>query len=381
MNILLCPDSFKGSLMNWEVCDAMRRGFLRAGSDFHVVEKPLSDGGEGTVAALIRGTGGKEIQKEVSGPFGEKVTATIGILPDDKTAIIEMAQACGLFLVPPEKRNPRWVTTYGVGELIQEALLRGYQRIILGIGGSASTDAGMGALQALGIHFYDDDGHELPGIGESLRKITHIDTSHIFSLLSQSELLIACDVNNPLYGPKGAAYIFSPQKGATPEDVLQLDEGLRHFAWITQRVTGKNINSLPGAGAAGGIGAGLFAYAGAQMVSGINIIIELLNLEEEIAHADLVVSGEGKVDNQTLYGKVLSGVIKLCRKYHRPLLIFAGTIDCDASEAFAKEAALFSIVNGPISENEAMEKAKILVENSAFHVAHLLKMMFSAMKK
>ncbi|NLI41136.1 MAG: glycerate kinase [Caldisericales bacterium] len=373
LKILLCPDSFKGSLSSREACHAIKKGFLRCTHDVEIVEKPVADGGEGTIEALYYGLGGRLIKTEITGPLWEKVKAQYLILNDQKTAIIEMAQAAGLTLVPLKKRNPRYTTTFGVGELVNNAVKNGCKKVILAIGGSATNDGGMGALAALGVKFYDENQKLLPGIGENLPKVQTIDTEGIEKAMNEVEILIASDVKNPLFGPEGAASVYAPQKGANEEDVFFLDKGLVHFSKMIQEKTGREVESIPGSGAAGGIGAGFCGFFNARITSGIQLIMELLNFEEEIASSHLVVSGEGRIDRQTFYGKVIHGVFKLCQKYHTPLVLLAGKVEDEVFSIYNdKVLAMLSIVNGPISEEEAFSKASFLLENASYNVAKLL---------
>lgn len=372
MIVLVCPDSFKGSLQSWEVSAAIRRGLEKAGGSFQVLEKPLADGGEGTVEAVVLACGGTILFREVTGPLGEKVKAKIGLLPDG-TCVIELAQAAGLPLVPVERRNPRFTTTYGVGELIRYALQEGCRRIILGVGGSATCDGGMGALQALGVRFLDEHDTELLGVGDNLRKIVSIDTSQLARLPEETELIIACDVQNPLYGPRGAAYIYAPQKGADPEDVALLDEGLRHWAQVIKKHLGVSVDELSGGGAAGGIVAGLFAFLGAKVVPGVRLIAQLMGLDKAVQSADFVISGEGKVDKQTFFGKTVYGVLELCKEFGKPLLVLAGKVEWEEILPLPQEiVGVFSIVNGPITEKEAMEEAPKLIEWVSFSLGRIL---------
>lgn len=374
MRILVAPDSFKGSLKSTEVTSLIKKGLQRVDESWLIVERPLADGGEGTIEVLVQGTGGKMIEKEVTGPRGEKVKAHIGVVSDGEVAVLEMAEVAGLTLLPPEERNPRFTTTYGVGELIKEAVNLGFRRIILGIGGSATNDGGMGALRALGVKFFDQEGKELKGIGDDLINLVRIDSQHLFKKPEGVELIIACDVKNPLYGEEGAAYVYGPQKGANPEEVEMLDRGLRNYARLVKEHTGIEIDYLPGAGAAGGIGAGLYAFWGAEFTSGIQLVMDILGVEEEIKKADLVISGEGKVDKQSLYGKVVSGVKEKCERWEKPLLLVGGKI---TEEAFTlwedKVLALFSLSNGPMSEEEAFKKAPFLLEHLSFNLGRVWK--------
>jgi glycerate kinase len=373
LKILLCPDSFKGSLSSHKVCNAIKRGFLRCTHKVEIVEKPVADGGEGTIEALYYGLGGRLVKTEITGPLWEKVNAQYLILDDQKTAIIEMAQAAGLTLVPIQKRNPRYTTTFGVGELVNNAVKNGCKKVILAIGGSATNDGGMGALAALGVKFYDENQKLLPGMGENLLKVQTIDTEGAEKAMNEVEILIASDVKNSLFGPEGAASVYAPQKGANEEDVFFLDKGLMHFSKVIREKTGKEVDSIPGSGAAGGIGAGFCGFFNAQITSGIQLIMELLNFEEEIATSDLIISGEGKIDQQTLYGKVISGIYELCQRHNKPLMLLAGKIEEEAYSIYGdKVLALFSIVNGPINENEAFLKASYLLENVSYNIAKLI---------
>lgn len=372
MRVVVCPDSFKGSLESPEVAEAIKRGLFRADSSFEVILKPLADGGEGTVRAVVLAAGGETVTLEVTGPLWEKVRAKAGILPDG-TCILELAQAAGLPLVPKEKRNPRFTTTFGVGEMLRWAIERGYRKIILGVGGSATCDGGMGALTALGVRFFDDTGQELRGIGENLAKIVRIDTGALLRPPLGTEICIVSDVTNPLYGPLGAAYVFAPQKGATPEDVAYLDSGLQRFAEVIRTQLGVSVDTLPGGGAAGGIVAGLFAFLGARVVPGIRFIADLVGLEEAIGEADLVITGEGQVDRQSFFGKVVSGVLGICQKHRKPLLIFAGRISWEELPELPQEiAGMFSILDGPMDEERAMRNAAILIERLAFSLGRCL---------
>lgn len=372
MRVVIAPDSFKGSLGSPEVAEAVKRGFFRANPSFAVTLKPLADGGEGTVRAVVLATGGKTVTLEVTGPLWEKVQVEVGILPDG-TCVLELAQAAGLPLVPKGKRNPRFTTTYGVGEMLRWAIEQGYRKIVLGVGGSATCDGGMGALTALGVRFLDDAGRELEGVGENLAKIARVDTGALLRPPSGTAIRIASDVTNPLYGPLGAAHVFAPQKGASPEDVARLDSGLRHFAEVIRTQLGVSVDTLSGGGAAGGIVAGLFAFLGAQVVPGIRFIADLVGLEEAIRAADFVLTGEGQVDRQSFFGKVVSGVLEICQKHRKPLLVLAGRIVWEELPDLPEEiAGIFSILDGPRDEEEAMRNAAPLIERLAFSLGRCL---------
>lgn len=327
MKILLAPDSFKGSLSSKEVCHAMENGIKRV-IDAEIISIPIADGGEGTVEALVYAVGGEIIKSDVTGPLGEKVEAFYGILKDG-TAVIEMAACAGLYLIPEEKRNPLKTTTYGVGELIKLALDRGCRKFIIGIGGSATNDGGVGMAQALGARFLDKDGNEIGFGGGELYKIEKIDISSIDKRIYESEFIVASDVDNPLCGEKGASYVYGPQKGATPEMIKILDENLRHLAYEAKKVIEKDYSEVPGAGAAGGLGFGLMAFLGAKLKRGIDIIIETTRLEEKIKEVDLVITGEGNTDFQTAFGKAPAGIAKLAKKYNKPVIILSGGLGKD----------------------------------------------------
>ncbi|TCO61517.1 glycerate kinase [Caldanaerobacter subterraneus] len=362
MKILLAPDSFKGSLSSKEVCHAMENGIKRV-IDAEIISIPIADGGEGTVEALVYAVGGEIIRSDVTGPLGEKVEAFYGILKDG-TAVIEMAACAGLYLVPEEKRNPLKTTTYGVGELIKLALDKGCRKFIIGIGGSATNDSGVGMAQALGVKFLDKDGNEIGFGGGQLHKIEKIDISSIDKRIYESEFIVASDVDNPLCGEKGASYVYGPQKGATPEMIKILDENLKHLAYEAKKVIGKDYSEVPGAGAAGGLGFGLMAFLNAKLKRGIEIIIETARLEEKIKEVDLVITGEGNTDFQTAFGKAPAGIAKLAKKYNKPVIILSGGLGKDYKSLYdIGVTALFSITNRPMSLEEAMKNVYQLISD------------------
>ena len=330
MKIVVAPDSFKGSLTAVEVSDAIEQGIREIFPESEIIKIPMADGGDGTVQCLVNATGGKILREKVTGPLGDEVLASYGILGDKKTAVIEMAEASGLTLVPENKRNPLITTTYGTGQLIKAALDQGCKKMIIGIGGSATNDAGAGMVQALGAKLLDKDGEEIGFGGGELKEVFRIDTIYLDNRLSETKVLIASDVNNPLCGPKGAARVYGPQKGATPEMIKKLDESLAYFAEIIKRDLNKDIKDIPGAGAAGGLGASFMAFLNAELRPGIEIIIEIVKLEQAIKNADLVVTGEGKIDSQTIYGKAPIGVAKIAKKYNVPVIAVAAIIGDDA---------------------------------------------------
>lgn len=335
----------------------------------------MADGGEGTVEALVDATGGRYVQTPVVGPLGEPVTARFGMLGDGTTAVIEMAAASGLPLVPPHRRNPMVATTYGTGQLIRKALDLGARRIIIGIGGSATVDGGAGMAQALGVRLLDAEGRELgPGGGE-LSRLSRIDLSGRDPRLQNAELLVACDVDNPLYGPRGAAPVFGPQKGATPEMVAQLDGNLHHMAEVIRRDLGVDVSQLPGGGAAGGLGAGLVAFCGARLQPGVELVIAANRLEERLRGADLVVTGEGALDRQTPHGKTPAGVGRLAQQLGIPAVAIVGAVgegvDRDLLRSCGLDAIL-PIVPRPMSLSDAMAQAELLLEQAGERLGWLL---------
>lgn len=361
MKIVVAMDSFKGSLTSIEAGEAIRKGILNVDASAKVVVKPLADGGEGTTEALVSGMGGILCTKRVTGPIGLAVEATYGILPDQNMAVIEMAQAAGLPSVPKEKRNPLYTTTYGVGEMIKACIEKGCRKFIVGIGGSATNDAGIGMLKALGYRFLDSKGQDVGEGGQVLERVHHIDETNVLAELKVCEFQVACDVNNPLYGPNGAAFIYGPQKGATPEIVAHLDAGLKHFAKVTSDFLGEDFSQVKGAGAAGGLGFGFMAFLGGKLESGIQIILKENQLEEAIKDADLVITGEGRLDNQTAMGKAPIGVAKLAKKYNLPVIGLAGALAQEAKKCNEEGIdAYFSIINSAMSLEEAMNRENAL---------------------
>ncbi|GAA0102229.1 glycerate kinase [Paraclostridium bifermentans] len=357
MKIVISIDSLKGSLTSIEAANAIKKGILSVDNKSDVVIMPLADGGEGTVEALVQGMNGEEKVITVTGPINEKVNATYGILKETNTAIIEMAQASGLPLVPEELRNPLNTTTYGVGEIIKEAIEKGCRNFIVGIGGSATNDCGVGMLQALGFEFYDENDNLVGLGGKVLNQIKRINTDNKLKELDKCNFKIACDVNNPLYGENGAAYIYGPQKGATKEIVKELDKGLKNFAEVVKKDLGKDIAHIEGAGAAGGLGFGFLGFLNSKLESGIKIILDEINLEEVVKDADLVITGEGRLDNQTAMGKAPIGVAKLAKKHGAKVIAIAGCTTPDAVKCNEEGIdAYFSIVNKAMTIDEAMKK-------------------------
>jgi glycerate kinase len=359
LKIVIAPDSFKGSLTALEVCEAAARGIEAIDPDIEIVQVPMADGGEGTVQSLVDATDGSLITENVTGPLGDPVDAVYGLLGDDESAVIEMAAASGLPLVPEEKRNPLYTTTYGTGELIAAALDEGRGKLIVGIGGSATTDAGAGMAQALGVRLLDEDGEQIGYGGEELARLHTIEMSEADPRLQDAEVRVACDVDNPLYGERGAAHVYGPQKGASPEDVEVLDENLRHFADVVQRDLGLDVRDIPGAGAAGGLGAGLVAFCGATLEPGIEIVIDAVDLPAAMRGADLCVTGEGAIDSSTAYGKTPSGVAAVAMRGNVPVIAIAGGVAFDAVSLHDRGFdALASILNRPMPLAEAMEASQ-----------------------
>lgn len=370
MKIVLAPDSFKESLSALQVAESIERGFKQVLPNADYVKVPMADGGEGTVQSLVDATGGRIIKKTVTGPLGEAAEAFFGILGNEKTAVIEMAAASGLHLVPATKRNPLLTTTRGTGELIAAALEYNVNHIIIGIGGSATNDGGAGMARALGARFLNSNGQEITEGGGALSDLAAIDLSSLDSRLAHVKIEVACDVDNPLIGPKGASAIFGPQKGATPEIVNQLDENLAHYAEIIEKYLGVKIADVPGAGAAGGLGGGLLAFMQAELSRGIDIVMEAAKLSDIIAGADLVITGEGKIDGQTIFGKTPIGVAKTAKKHGVPVIGIAGNVagDSDAVHEYGIDA-IFSIVPGAVSLQEAFLHADKFVERTARNIA------------
>lgn len=376
MKVVVAVDSFKGCMTSNEVNQAVSNGIKMVFPDAEVIKVPIADGGEGTVETLIEGLGGELIEKEVNGPLMKPVIAKYGILKD-QTAVIEMASASGLPLVKSNERNPLKTTTYGVGELINDAINRGCRNFIVGIGGSATNDAGCGMLQALGYRFFDQEGTELNGTGESLSQITSIDVQKVMPELKDCHFQVACDVDNPLYGPRGAAYVFARQKGADDQMVEQLDQGLKHFASVVKKEFNKEIDHISGTGAAGGLGGGFVAFLNAELKPGISIIFDQLNLEQKVVRADCLITGEGRMDFQSVMGKAPSGIAKLGQRFNIPVIAIAGSLTDDAYDLHQHGiTALFSIMNEPMTLEEAMESKQALkrVEMITSEIFRLIKM-------
>lgn len=361
MKVVVAIDSFKGSLGSMEAGNAARDGILKV-CDAEVIVKPLADGGEGTTEALVEGLGGSYVYLEVTGPTGKRTEAKYGILSDGKTAVMEMAEAAGIMLLKKDELDPWNSTTYGVGEMIRDAIGKGCREFIVGIGGSATTDGGVGMLQALGFEFSDTEGKSIErGIG-SLHKIADISAKHMLPELKECYFKVACDVRNPLYGEHGAVYIYGTQKGVKEEEKPILDEKMRHYAKMTEAFTGTDHSNVEGAGAAGGLGFAFLSYLpDAQLQPGIDIVLEAIGLEQELMDSDIVITGEGRLDSQTAMGKVPVGVARLAKKYDNKVIAFAGGVTEDAGKCNEEGIdAFFPIVRGVTTLEDAMnpENAK-----------------------
>jgi glycerate kinase len=368
MKIVIAPDKFKGSLSAAQAASAITRGVRKAAPDAIVDSAPMADGGEGTVDALVAATSGSIRTAIVAGPLGERVTATYGILGDGSTAVIEMAAAAGLVLVPKDRRDPAKTTTIGVGELILDAVQNGAQRVIVGIGGSATNDGGAGLAQALGYRLLDEKDEPIEPAGGTLDRLAKIEISLRSRALDRIQIDIACDVDNPLCGPEGASAIYGPQKGASPAQVELLDRNLAHFAAIIERDLGVAIRDLPGAGAAGGLGAGLVAFAHGRLKRGIDLIVDAVHLADRLQGASLCLTAEGSLDRSSAFGKTVVGVSKIAKRDNIPVIALAGTIGPGAEDVIeAGIDAYFSVCPGPITLDEAVKNAAELLEHAAEH--------------
>ena len=356
MKVVIAIDSLKGSLSSMEAGMAIKDGILAAKPDAEVIVKPLADGGEGTTDALIEGMNGERIDLTVTGPMHTPVDAYYGYLKDTNTAVMEMASAAGITLVPDSEKNPLLATSYGVGEMINDAIQRGCRNFIIGIGGSVTNDGGIGMLKALGVRFLDENDEDAGEGGQALAKVARIDVSGMNPLLKECHIQVACDVNNPLCGENGSTYVYGPQKGVTEDMKKTLDEAMAHFARVTSETLENDYLNTPGAGAAGGLGYAFLAYTGAALTPGIELILDAVGLEEELSSADVVVTGEGRLDFQTAMGKAPVGVARLAKKYNAKVIAFAGSVTKEAT-ACNKEGidAFFPILRGVCTLAEAMD--------------------------
>jgi glycerate kinase len=374
VRVVIAPDSFKGSLSALSVAGAMERGVRSVFPDAEIVKVPIADGGEGTVEALVEATGGSLRFRRVRGPLGETVEARWGVLGDGRTAVIEMAAASGLPLVPRERRDPRVASTFGTGELVRAALDAGLRKVVIGIGGSATNDGGAGLARALGVRFLDAEGRDLPEGGAALARLARIDPSGLDPRLAEAEVMVACDVDNPLTGERGASAVYGPQKGATPEMVRELDAALGRYAELARAATGRDVAGIPGAGAAGGLGAGLLFFTPARLRPGVEIVLETTGFDQAIRGADLVLTGEGRTDFQTAMGKAPIGVALAARRHGVPVVCLSGGLGPGANDVLSLGIdALASVAPGPMALEEAMANGSALIEAAAARACRLLK--------
>ncbi len=375
MNILICPDKFKGCLNAYEVAVHIQNGISKADPDAACKIFPMADGGEGTAEVLTKATGGRIEKISVHDPLMRKVDAFIGISGDGETAFIEMAAASGLALLRPEERNPMIASSFGTGELIRFALDHGCKEIILGIGGSATVDGGMGMAQALGVSFTDDTGWETEPGAISMGRIFQVSMKNIDKRLAECQVNAACDVTNPLTGPQGAAHIFGPQKGANPYMVIKLDSHLQHFAQVIRKQLYKEVEYLPGAGAAGGLGAGIVAFLNGTLHPGFELVSRMTGFEQQVQQADLVITGEGQMDQQTGFGKTPSGIAILAQKYKKPVIAFTGAIT-GFHEDFVKAGfhAVMPVADKPMTLEQSMYDAGRLLEEASERTFRIMKL-------
>ena len=374
--IVLAPDSFKESMTAKEVCVAMERGIKKVNSNIRCIHVPMADGGEGTMQSLVDATGGEVYSLEVVGPLGNKVKAEYGILGNGEIGVLEMASASGIHLVSLEERNPLITTTYGTGELIKACLDRGVKKLLIGIGGSATNDGGVGVIQALGGRLLDKDGNELGFGGGELEKLDRIDLTNFDRRLKDVVIEVACDVSNPLCGENGASYIFGPQKGASVEMIKILDNNLKHYAKVIKEQFGKDVLEIAGAGAAGGLGAGLMVFLNGNLKKGIEIVIEYSGLEKKVKNCDMVWTGEGSIDFQTQYGKTPLGVATVAKKYNKPVVALAGRVGYDIDILYEKGIdSIFGIMRGVTTIDEALKNGKENIERTSENIVRLMEML------
>ncbi|WP_455853752.1 glycerate kinase [Pantoea endophytica] len=374
MKIVIAPDSYKESLSALEVASAIEAGFREIFPKADYVKIPVADGGEGTVEAMVAATQGNIVRLTVTGPLGKPVEAFYGLSGDERTAFIEMAAASGLELVPAAQRDPLITTSFGTGELIKDALDRGVDHIIIGIGGSATNDGGSGMMQALGAQLLDEHGKQIPYGGGALPQLARIDIEQLDTRIKQCRFEVACDVSNPLTGEKGASAIFGPQKGATPQLVQQLDKALEHYATLIHRDLDIDVLHIDGGGAAGGMGAALHAFCQAELRSGIEIVTEALGLAEQVKDADLVITGEGRIDSQSINGKVPIGVAKVAKQFNKPVIGIAGSLTADVGVVHQHGLdAVFSVLFSICTLDDALANAAQNVRLTARNVAAVIK--------
>ena len=373
MKIVIAPDSFKGSLTASEAADAIETGFCAVYPDAEYVKVPMADGGEGTVQSLVDATSGTIINHSVSGPMGDLVEGFFGILGDSQTAVIEMAAASGIHLVKPEEGNIYLASSFGTGQLINAALDHGCDKLIVGLGGSATNDGGMGMMKAFGAQFLDQGGAQLAPDVRALLQLARIDLQHLDSRLGKTEIVVACDVDNPLCGENGAARVFGPQKGATKEDVKVLDQALARYGDVLEKNTGRNIAAEPGAGAAGGLGAAFIGLIDAVLKPGIDLVIEIVELAKSLVDVDLVITGEGRVDRQTIHGKTPVGVAKIAKSHNLPVICIAGSVEdgADIIHQFGVDE-IYSVIEGDYDLTEALIESGHKLTQAAQKIAKSL---------
>lgn len=374
LRIVVAPDSYKGSVSAIDVARAMQRGIRQVFADADVRLLPVADGGEGTVEALVGATGGQLCQTSVRGPLGDAVTASWGILGDGQTAVIEMAAASGLPLLTPQRRDPRRTTSYGTGELIRAALDAGLRRIIVGIGGSATNDGGVGMMRALGAEFLGDGGSALDEGGAALAQLKRIDLAGLDARLRDTQIIVACDVDNPLCGPRGASAVFGPQKGASPQVVAELDAALANFAACASAATGRDVAGQAGAGAAGGLGAALLFFTAAELRPGVDIVLDAVGFAAHVEGASFVITGEGRTDFQTAFGKAPVGVAKLAKRFAVPVFCLSGSVGDGADEVLAQGiAAVIGICERPMSLEQCMRAGEALIESASARLCRIIR--------
>ena len=373
MKIVIAPQGFKATISGLDAARAIERGVQAALPGAETVLAPVADGGDGTMNALVDGTGGRVFTSTVTGPLGQPLEAQWGVMGDGRTAVIEMALASGLALVPQRRRNPRVTTTAGTGEILREALERGYDRIIVGLGGSATNDGGAGLASALGARFLDSSGNSLPAGGSALARLDRVETEGLHPGLGGATIIAATDVTNPLCGPEGASAIFGPQKGASPDMVRELDAALANYARVIARDTGRDVSEHPGAGAAGGLGAGLMAFTGATLQSGIDMVCDVLGFNALLEGADLVITGEGRADHSTIFNKAPVGVARHAQAQGVPTVLLAGGLGPGYEELYHHDlAALVCISDRPMTFDVSLSRTAELLESAAERTMRLL---------
>ena len=373
MKVVIAPQGFKAGISGLDAARAIARGVTAAVPDAQTVLAPVADGGDGTLNALVDGTGGRVFTSTVTGPLGQPIEAQWGVMGDGRTAVIEMALASGLALVPHRRRNPRITTTAGTGDMLREALDRGYTRVVVGLGGSATNDGGAGMATALGARFLDSSGNPLAPGGSALARLHRIEVDGLHAALADATVIAATDVTNPLCGPDGASAIFGPQKGANPDMVQELDSALANYAGVVARDLGRDVSETPGAGAAGGLGAGLMAFAGATLQSGIDMVCEVLGFDALLDGADLVITGEGRADHSTIFNKAPVGVARHARAHGVPTILLAGGLGPGYEELYDHGlAAVVSIADRPMTFDVSLSRTAELLEAAAQHTLRLI---------